>query len=99
MRSPLFALLIGLLVAGGYAHEFWMHATPTHECKAEHQHSNSEEQGGCHHCTCHCSQPMAASFERTTAFQVPTLVGDVAAYGEYAPETVPVGIDHPPQLA
>ena len=99
LRTRLFAVLIALLVLGGYAREVYAHAMPRHENNAEHQHSDSDEKGGCHHCTCHFSSGMVVSSDRVVGFQVPTCVGYVVTPGEDAPEAVPVGIDHPPQLA
>ena len=99
LRTRVFAILIALLTMGSYGYELYTHAMPTHEIEAEHQHSSSEETGDCHHCICHCSPVMLVSFDRTIPFQVPAFKGYVVAQGEDAPETVPVGIDHPPQLA
>jgi len=99
LRTRLFAVLIALLVLAGYGHQIYAHAMPSHADSAEHQHSDAEETSGCHHCTCHCSPVMLASLERTITFQVPTFVGYIAARGEIAPESIPLGIDHPPQLA
>jgi hypothetical protein len=99
LRTRVFAILIALLTLGGYGYELYAHAAPKCESTAEHQHSNSDEKGGCHHCTCHCSPPVMANIDRVVAFQAPTFVGYAATRGEILPDAVPVGIDHPPQLA
>lgn len=99
LRTRFFAVMILLLTLGGYGYELYAHAMPKHTDTAEHQHSDSEEKGRCHDCTCHCSPVMVASFDRVLAFQVPTFVGYVTSRGENAPDAVPLGIDHPPQIA
>ena len=99
LRTRVFSILIALLTLGGCGYELYAHAAPRHEETAEHQHSDSEENGGCHHCTCHCSPPMMQNVERVVAFQPPTFVGYAATRAEFLPDAVPVGIDHPPQLA
>jgi len=100
LRIRLFTVLFALLALGGYANQIYAHAMPAAaEDGAEHQHSDSEEKGNCHHCTCHCSPVITASFDRTDALQAPTFVGYIVARGEKAPKSIPLGIDYPPQLA
>lgn len=84
---------------GGYGFDVYAHAMPKCEDAAEHQHSSSDEKGGCHKCTCHCSPMIVASFDRVLAFQVPAFVGYAPSRGEIVPDAVPLGIDHPPQIA
>ncbi|MDQ3621513.1 MAG: hypothetical protein M3463_03365 [Verrucomicrobiota bacterium] len=91
--------MTALLVLGSYAHQLYAHGVPRHESSAEHQHSSSDENEGCHHSTCHCSPVAVDGSDRGVWCQVPTFAGYLTIRGENAPEAEPVGIDHPPQLA
>ncbi len=99
LRTRVFAILFALLTLGGYGYEICAHAMPEPESSVEHQHSLPSDQGACHHCTCHCSPTVMANVERLLTIQPRMLAGYAVDRGQFAPDAVPIGIDHPPQLA
>ena len=99
IRHRAFAILIAMLTLAGYGYELHAHALPECESSAEHQSADPDNTcGDCDHGTCH-SSPLALDYiERLGAWQKPLFLGYAAGCGDAAPESVPLGIDHPPQL-
>jgi hypothetical protein len=91
--------MIALLVCGGYTCELSAHMLPRCEPAGTHEHSAPEGKSGCHHCLCHCSLTAIASVDRIGSLQAPVCIGYAPADPAFAPEAMPLGIDHPPQLA
>jgi hypothetical protein len=92
-------MIVALLACGGYAYELSAHLLPHGENAVVHEHSAPDGNSGCHHCTCHCPPTAVVTFDALAAMRAPICVGDAAAVRAFVPEAIPLGIDHPPQLA
>jgi hypothetical protein len=99
LRRRSIAVLFAFLALVGLGDQIMAHAMPAAAHCSEHQHSDSEEKGGCEQCTSHCSPAIAGGGEELKAFLVPAIVAHLGNVGEKADESIPLGIDHPPQLS
>lgn len=98
LRANLFCILIAAIVFAGYAAELCGACDDLKPAAvSESQHKDT----GDHTCQCLCHQIFVQ--ERNNA---PVVVGELVESGvvfpelaDIPPDTIPLGIDHPPQLA
>jgi hypothetical protein len=103
LRSSLLAALVSLLYLAGYSHGSFHHCCEEQTEQADCDDGDAGEDGPQHHHSSHClCQEIffsnAAEPVRVLA-AVLTSIEEPARLDERPPETVPVGIDYPPQLA
>jgi hypothetical protein len=99
LRAQLLIAIVSLLVLAGYGQRvFGECCTRSHDGHAEH---GEKAPGKSDDCQCVCHAPASAlAAEPVRAIAAPVSIGDVLPHAdEFPPEVMPVGIDHPPQLA
>lgn len=99
LRSNFFIVIVSLFVLAGYGFDVFGECC-AHHVQAQTEHSG-KTQGNGDDCQCICHQtitPLTAEPVRAVAALLVT--SDFAMHlDQIAPDEVPLGIDHPPQLA
>ena len=106
LRTRLFSALIVLLLLGGFSHEVWGRIVEhDHGIEATtgadgHRDSDSgSDEKGCNHQGCHHGYPMTVVFADLTCLGGVVEIGCLAIPAVWAPDAIPQGIEHPPQIA
>jgi hypothetical protein len=99
LRSSLLISLVSLLVLSGYASELFCNCHDEHRQEmTEHGKSGPAKGDDCK-CICHQAVSNVSSAPMQTGAMHCTVQAVVRHVDEFPPDAVPLGIDHPPQLA
>ena len=101
LRAKLIAVIVVLLVLGGYgAQAFGCCEEPSAVSQTEPGHAGHPAHTG-DACQCLCHQTFLN--DRSTPPPVPIALFEVVSFvsdgADFPPDAIPLGIDHPPQLA
>jgi hypothetical protein len=99
LRSSLLISLVSLLVLTGYANEIFCDCQDEHRQEmTEHGKSDPSKGDDCQ-CICHqvFSNVSSAPMQTVALFCAVQMLARLT--DEFPPDAVPLGIDHPPQLA
>jgi hypothetical protein len=99
LRSSLLISLVSLLVFSGYASEFFCDCHHEHgQEMTEHGQPSPANGDGCQ-CVCHQAVSDVLIAPPQTEAAVCTVQAVIRHADEFPPDAVPLGIEHPPQIA